>query len=51
MFQALPVFTVERCRMFHLTFVNPAGATNELLAVYLNFPTEGQWVPLPLCIH
>lgn len=50
-FQALPVFTVECCRMFHLTFVNPAGATNELLAVYLNFPTEGQWVPLPLCIH
>ena len=26
--------------MFHLTFVNLAGATNELLPVYLNFPTE-----------
>ena len=39
-FQALPVFTGECCRMFHLTFVNLAGATNELLPVYLNFPTE-----------
>lgn len=50
-FQALPVFTVERYRMFHLTFVNLAGATNELLPVYLNFPTEEAVMPLPLCIH